>query len=153
MQASVAIVAEGWAARYARCRPAAPLGVSHQLAFKIRAFSSTSRYFCFALRPLCKHIVRRTQQKVRPSLCIRDGRTLNAFGGSRGIRTPVGVTPNGFQDRLVMTTSICFHRMLAGTALCGRVRAVRAYCIALPLQGALLGARGCAKATNAAYLL
>ena len=27
-------------------------------------------------------------------------------GGGRGIRTPVGVNPNGFQDRLVMTASI-----------------------------------------------
>ena len=30
-------------------------------------------------------------------------------GGERGIRTPVGVNPNGFQDRLVMTTSIALH--------------------------------------------
>ena len=27
-------------------------------------------------------------------------------GGERGIRTPVGLHPNGFQDRLVMTASI-----------------------------------------------
>ena len=27
-------------------------------------------------------------------------------GGGKGIRTLVGVSPNGFQDRLVMTTSI-----------------------------------------------
>ena len=27
-------------------------------------------------------------------------------GGGSGIRTHVGVSPNGFQDRLVMTTSI-----------------------------------------------
>ena len=27
-------------------------------------------------------------------------------GGGRGIRTPVGFHPNGFQDRLVMTASI-----------------------------------------------
>ena len=31
------------------------------------------------------------------------------FGGERGIRTPVGVNPNGFQDRLVVTTSIALH--------------------------------------------
>ena len=31
------------------------------------------------------------------------------FGGSGGIRTPVGFHPNGFQDRLVMTASIRFH--------------------------------------------
>ena len=28
------------------------------------------------------------------------------FGAGRGIRTPVGFHPNGFQDRLVMTASI-----------------------------------------------
>ena len=28
------------------------------------------------------------------------------FGGGKGIRTLVGGCPNGFQDRLVMTTSI-----------------------------------------------
>ncbi len=32
-----------------------------------------------------------------------------AVGGGRGIRTPVGLHPNGFQDRLVMTTSIFLH--------------------------------------------
>ena len=31
------------------------------------------------------------------------------FGAGRGIRTPVGLLPNGFQDRLVMTTSICLR--------------------------------------------
>ena len=31
---------------------------------------------------------------------------LGAFGGGRGIRTPVGLHPNGFQDRLVVTASI-----------------------------------------------
>ena len=31
------------------------------------------------------------------------------FGGGRGIRTPVGLLPNGFQDRLVMTASICLR--------------------------------------------
>ena len=30
-------------------------------------------------------------------------------GGGRGIRTPVGLHPNGFQDRLVMTTSIALQ--------------------------------------------
>ena len=33
------------------------------------------------------------------------------IGGSGGIRTPVGLHPNGFQDRLVMTTSIRFRIM------------------------------------------
>lgn len=28
------------------------------------------------------------------------------FGGGGGIRTPVGLHPNGFQDRRVMTTSL-----------------------------------------------
>ena len=31
------------------------------------------------------------------------------YGGGRGIRTPVGLRPNGFQDRLVMTASICLR--------------------------------------------
>ena len=30
-------------------------------------------------------------------------------GGGRGIRTPVGLHPNGFQDRRVMTTSLALH--------------------------------------------
>ena len=30
-------------------------------------------------------------------------------GAGREIRTPVGLPPNGFQDRLVMTTSICLR--------------------------------------------
>ncbi len=34
-----------------------------------------------------------------------NGRLLT-FGGEEGIRTLVGLPPNGFQDRLVMTTSI-----------------------------------------------
>ena len=35
------------------------------------------------------------------------------FGGSGGIRTPVGFHPNGFQDRRVMTTSLRFHNILS----------------------------------------
>ncbi len=31
-------------------------------------------------------------------------------GGEGGIRTHAGFPPNGFQDRLVMTTSILLHR-------------------------------------------
>ena len=31
------------------------------------------------------------------------------LGGGRGIRTPVPVKANGFQDHLVMTTSICLR--------------------------------------------
>ena len=30
-------------------------------------------------------------------------------GGGKGIRTLVGLLPNGFQDRLVMTASISLH--------------------------------------------
>ena len=30
----------------------------------------------------------------------------DVYGGGRGIRTPVGLHPNGFQDRPVMTTSV-----------------------------------------------
>ena len=35
-----------------------------------------------------------------------DKQKLLLFGGEEGIRTLVGLPPNGFQDRLVMTTSI-----------------------------------------------
>lgn len=31
---------------------------------------------------------------------------VSSYGGEEGIRTLVGLPPNGFQDRLVMTTSI-----------------------------------------------
>ena len=34
------------------------------------------------------------------------------FGAEGGIRTHVGVNPNGFQDRLVMTTSIPLRLLL-----------------------------------------
>ena len=43
-----------------------------------------------------------------PRMCSTTWATA-AIGGSEGIRTPVGLHPNGFQDRLVMTTSIRFH--------------------------------------------
>ena len=33
------------------------------------------------------------------------------IGGGKGIRTLVGGCPNGFQDRLVMTTSISLRRL------------------------------------------
>ena len=33
-------------------------------------------------------------------------KSVNIDGGEEGIRTLVGLPPNGFQDRLVMTTSI-----------------------------------------------
>ena len=33
-------------------------------------------------------------------------------GAEGGIRTHVGVNPNGFQDRLVMTTSIPLHYLM-----------------------------------------
>lgn len=32
------------------------------------------------------------------------------YGGGRGIRTPVGLHPNGFQDRPVMTASVSLHK-------------------------------------------
>ena len=40
-------------------------------------------------------------KKKRPFGC--------SCGAGRGIRTPVGFPPNGFQDRLVMTASIRLH--------------------------------------------
>ena len=44
-----------------------------------------------------------------PRMCSTTWATSAYFGGSGGIRTPVGFHPNGFQDRLVMTASIRFH--------------------------------------------
>ena len=44
-----------------------------------------------------------------PSLCKIKTAFSGCFGGSGGIRTPVGLHPNGFQDRLVVTASIHFH--------------------------------------------
>ena len=40
------------------------------------------------------------------------------IGGGRGIRTPVGFRPNGFQDRLVMTTSISLQTGKSDTQKC-----------------------------------
>ena len=39
-------------------------------------------------------------------------------GGGKGIRTLVGFPPNGFQDRLVMTTSISLHKRSTDTQKC-----------------------------------
>ena len=44
-----------------------------------------------------------TAKKTRPHFV---GSHFFCCGGGEGIRTPVGLHPNGFQDRLVMTTSI-----------------------------------------------
>ena len=35
---------------------------------------------------------------------------MSIFGGGSGIRTHAGLLPNGFQDRLVMTTSISLRK-------------------------------------------
>ena len=48
------------------------------------------------------------------------------FGGECGIRTHAGLLPNGFQDRLVMTTSITLHIQCMKKTPCGnRARPVR----------------------------
>ena len=47
--------------------------------------------------PLIKFRKNKTDKHFRLSVLL---------GGGRGIRTPVGFHPNGFQDRLVMTASI-----------------------------------------------
>ena len=39
-------------------------------------------------------------------------------GGEEGIRTLVGLPPNGFQDRLVMTASIPLHRKIFHRCMC-----------------------------------
>ncbi len=56
------------------------------------------------------------KRKITDFQCARTVRTpfgrgsySSSYGGSRGIRTPVGLHPNSFQDYLVMTTSICFQ--------------------------------------------
>ena len=57
-------------------------------------------------------------EKVSPKdLC------LWGFGAGSGIRTHAALLPNGFQDRLVMTTSISLHR--CGKAGSQKVSAVR----------------------------
>ncbi len=45
-------------------------------------------------------------QKKKYELALACVRTFSCYGGGEGIRTPVGLRPNGFQDRLVMTASI-----------------------------------------------
>ena len=50
--------------------------------------------------PLIKY--RKTKRTSKKCLSV-------LLGGGRGIRTPVGFHPNGFQDRLVMTASIFLH--------------------------------------------
>ena len=42
---------------------------------------------------------------------LRFVRLNRNIGAGRGIRTPVGFHPNGFQDRLVMTASIFLHHI------------------------------------------
>ncbi len=41
------------------------------------------------------------------------GFVLFLDGGRKGIRTLAGLRPNGFQDRLVMTASISFRKLLS----------------------------------------
>ena len=55
----------------------------------------------------------------------------SVFGGGRGIRTPVGLLPNGFQDRLVMTTSICLRKYDATACIipARRRRTMPVWCI------------------------
>jgi hypothetical protein len=43
---------------------------------------------------------------VQINMC---GYSACMYGGGRGIRTPVDLRPNGFQDRPVMTTSVSLH--------------------------------------------
>jgi hypothetical protein len=43
---------------------------------------------------------------------------MNFHGGGRGIRTPVGLHPNGFQDRPVMTASVSLR--IYDSLWCGR---------------------------------
>ena len=49
--------------------------------------------------------------KFRKNKTNKQKMLVRFVGGGRGIRTPVGFHPNGFQDRLVMTASI-FLRLL-----------------------------------------
>ena len=43
---------------------------------------------------------------MNPNFNLFTGSAKVHLGGGRGIRTPVGLHPNGFQDRLVVTASI-----------------------------------------------
>ena len=51
------------------------------------------------------------KNKEETSLVLVDKRGFSV-GAEGGIRTHVGVNPNGFQDRLVMTTSIPLHFLM-----------------------------------------
>lgn len=42
---------------------------------------------------------------------------VSSYGGEEGIRTLVGLHPNGFQDRPVMTTSVPLHILFVMSAL------------------------------------
>ena len=66
--------------------------------FKALFFSSELVYINTAARA-CQHIFLFTFKK----------NISKVNGGEGGIRTHVGLHPNGFQDRLVMTTSIPLH--------------------------------------------
>lgn len=59
------------------------------------------------------------------------GFELGARGGSGGIRTPVGLHPNGFQDRLVVTASIRFRKFYRLIMLHQNTRVVNSFCSAL----------------------
>ena len=54
-----------------------------------------------------KNVILNIKNSARTHLCVGSYRDAN--GGSGGIRTPVGLHPNGFQDRLVVTASIHFR--------------------------------------------
>ena len=79
--------------------PVSPLVLTNLRAFPFfRLFSLTAR------TPDNSDVLSTLQRQKKDGLKLRP-----FFGAGRGIRTPVGFHPNGFQDRLVMTASIFLH--------------------------------------------
>ena len=71
------------------------LNISKTRAVKIKCYMICIFFFCL--------------KKKKEVLKIK---TSFNYGAEGGIRTHAGVNPNGFQDRLVMTTSIPLHYLM-----------------------------------------
>ena len=65
-----------------------------------------NRRFSSVILPLCFLTVKTAKTPIKSGFSVGASILCNPFGGECGIRTHVGVSPNGFQDRLVMTASI-----------------------------------------------
>ena len=102
--------AKKWAIRINACF--SPLSKKHKALpprnTAIKTVLSVLPYIATTLRPNTRWTWTPTQRKHSTAKHEKRARSVPSYfhGGGGGIRTPVALPPNGFQDRLVMTASI-----------------------------------------------